>query len=562
MPGEINFTHRLTPRLHQKTAWETSREREYFALLMDMGTGKTKVIIDTAAWLWKKGLIDGVLVVAPKGVYRNWGGEWTSNEFANPNEIDQDLLPELPKHMAPDVPWRHAWHDAADSKSAEGIEKLIADEKFAGLRILAVNAESLPFLSGYKPCETFLKSGRVMMVVDESTCIKHESALRTKNVVRLGRLARFRRILCGNPFANSPLDIYAPCKFLSPLALGFTSFFAFKGRFAKLVTMKVRVPGKVDKFGRPIERKFQKIDGFRDLDVLRSALAPFSFICKKDECLDLPPKVFMPPIDVEMTPRQAKVYADMKKYSVSLIDQQLSLGLQADQEIDDDLLEAMEGYVPNAENTDAPQASVPTPGGTTSASITLTQILRLQQIACGFTVTDDGKEIDLWTDKEDVNPRVQALLDLLENHEGKAVVFCNFRRNVDEVQQALSHKYGKASVARYDGTITKSSDLIHAVRSFQDPSSQVRWFLANEAKGSRGITCTAASLVVYFSNSFDNEIREQSEDRVHRDGLRHVVSYADLRVRGSVDEKATLVLKGKKTVAEMLRDGSWRSLFD
>jgi hypothetical protein len=67
-----DYHFKTKPYAHQLEVWELSKDRVDFALFMEMRTGKTKVIIDTAAYLYDQGKIDGLLIIAPKGNYRDW----------------------------------------------------------------------------------------------------------------------------------------------------------------------------------------------------------------------------------------------------------------------------------------------------------------------------------------------------------------------------------------------------------------------------------------------------------------------------------------------------------
>lgn len=538
------YKFKREPRAHQLRGFEISRDEEYFALFMDMGTGKTKVTIDTIAWLYLTGKIDGALIVAPNGVYMNWIN----------NELAKDMPDEVARCM------KVAWHDA-DGKKADKdrLESFMREAGKPGLRILATNVEAFRVekrrLAGSTQVfEDFLKQGRMMMIIDESTTIKHGDAMRTKVAKYLGKAAKYRRILCGNPYANSPLDVYEPCAFLHPMALGISSFFAFKARFAKLVKMKVRT-GKVDpRTGQEITREFSKIESYHDLDYLKKLVSRFSYTVKKDECLDLPPKIYLEPRYFEMTAKQTRAYKEMKKYSLTEIDRQLSLGLDppSGREIKttEQELAEMRGAAEFIE-PELPEEI----GRTASAKIVLTKLLRLQQITCGFVMDDDGHEVDLCDGK---NPRVEAILDAIRECRGKVIIWATFRRSIQELVDALVGEYGSETVLRFDGT-TKDPTAV-SVR-FQDLNDPARFIVSNQQKGARGNTWTAAELVLYFSNLYDNELREQSEDRPHRDGLTHAVSYQDVRAKGTEDEKVSAALVAKKSIAEMLRDGSWREWF-
>lgn len=536
MRETTDFVFKRPPMAHQLACFERSRDLEYFALFIDMGGGKTKVILDTASWLWGQGRVTGLLVVAPKSITRNW--------------LDVEAPQDIPDH----VRWIGATYDTGGNKaSRDAVEALFADRSGA-LRILAVNIESMSLSKegktskGFDLCERFLLSNQALMAIDESTIIKHESAQRTKACLKLARMASYRRIATGDPYANSPLDIFAQAEFLSPDALGFGSYWSFKNHFAEVVPMSVRNPKtnkdrkiytiKTDRDGRKV---------YKNVDELKRIVERFSFTIKKEDCLDLPPKVYLAPRRVEMTANQKRVYEEMRKAGLAEIEErQASLF---------DEKSARGSSITEANGAAGFAAS--SPANTAIADIVLTKLMRLQQIACGFVVNAEGDEIDL---VDGSNPRVAGVVDALSQIGGKAIIWANFRRSIDELVAAISAEYGPRSVVRCDGSTTPD-ELEEAKRRFQDPLDPCRWFVGNQAKGGRGLTLTAAELVLYFSNSFDGELRVQSEDRAHRIGQTKSVAYQDVR-SAPIDDKVAGALDGKKSVSSILRDGSWKRFFD
>ncbi len=536
---------------HQLRCWDMSKDRTYFALFMEMGTGKTKVAIDTIAWLYLNGKIDSAVVVAPKGVYQNW----VRREFA--------------RHMPDDVKYTIGFYDALGSaKLKVGGEEIevttrsrdslleLQDAVRAkrGLRIYCINDESIATKQGFYMTSRFLLTGPSLMTVDESTRIKNPKAIRSKAAYKLGHGAEYRRILCGDPYANSPLDVFGQCHFLKPGAIGYTSAVTFRSRFANLESMLIMNGMRsLDKSSKEslinlceqfepnkdftdwefadlktfIERAayrtgrgkvFKKVNGYRDLEELRRLVEPFSFTVKKKDCLDLPPKIYMPPRDVQMTKDQAKAYEEMRQTCFANVGD-----------------------------------------GTASAAIVLTQFMRLQQITAGFVKRDDGEEYDLVEPEK--NPRILGLLEALEEVGGKAVVWSCFSRPIRQIAAMLAKIYGPESVVIYDGTVS-DEQCEYAKTAFQDVESPVRWFVGNQMKGALGNDLFAAEFVFYYAQNFNNELRVQSEDRAHRIGLTHPVAYQDLRCPGTCDDKVIDNLSDKKGISEFMRDQSWRTLFD
>ena len=540
IPPPIEYPFKTEPRKHQLTCWRATKDKEYHALLMDMGTGKSWVVINTAAWLYDHGKINSVLVIAPKGVYSNWLGIWTGYNYDDASAYEVNELPQVPAHIPLHIQWRGAYYDANARKAQRDHLDQFLSTPTADLRILTMNVESFVSKDVQELAEKFLIGTNCLLAIDESLCIKNPKALRTKAMMKLRRLAPYRRILCGNPYADSPLDIYAPAAFLEPNALGFASWFAFRARYARMQDIWVGV-------GNGKQRNVKKIVGYRHMEELQRRVGRFATIIKKEECLDLPPKIYLPPRDFEMVPKQAATYEEMREKSLITISDQMVLPLMPAE------LQEIDELTPLDEDL--------LPGRSSSAKIVLTQLLRLQQIACGFVTMDDGQTMDL---VEGENPRINAMMDAIQEERGKVIIWADFTRSIEQICAALGERYGQDSFVRYDGSVTRIEDLERAKALFQG-ISPVRFFVGNPSKGGYGNTLTAASLMLYYTNKFHNAMRQQSEDRAHRDGLTHSVSYQDLRARfrgrQTVDDKVQFALRTKTTIAQMLMDGTWKRLF-
>jgi SNF2 family DNA or RNA helicase len=445
---------------------------------MEMGTGKSKVIVDNIAYLYDTGRIDTAIIVAPKGVYRNW------------------INSELPTHMPDHVKYTTAvWTATPKKEEAQALEAI----RFPShdLRILVVNVEAFSTKRAVQWLDKFmLVSGKVFMCVDESTTIKNPSAARTKSLIKIGRQAHYRRILTGEPVTRSPMDLYSQCQFLDPALLGFSSYYSFRSRYAIMVDMKAGA------------RSFKKVVGFQRLEELSDMIKSFSFRCKKDECLDLPDKIYQYRY-VEMTKEQKKAYNDVSKMAFTKID----------------------GELLTADNV-------------------LTQMLRLHQITCGHIKTDEGKTISL------DSGRLNALMETLEETPDKVIIWANYLADIAAITGAIGKEYGDESLVSYYGG-TSDDDRQTAIKRFQeDPTC--RFFIGNPQTGGMGITLTAANTVVYYSNSYNLEHRLQSEDRAHRIGQKNNVVYVDLVCSGTVDEKIVKALRAKKQVASQVMGDAWR----
>lgn len=478
-----DFPFKTKPFQHQLDCFNISRDQELFAYFMEMGTGKSKIIIDTVAHLYDKGKIDAALIFANKGSYLNW-------------------IPQVKIHMPDHIKyWITHWDSAAKKELRDELDKLLVPMKLT-LKIFVMNTESLAYPRSYQVAEKFALSYRCMIVGDESTQWKNVQAARTKAALKLGRFAKYKRIATGSPIANSPLDLYGQCSFLGFKCLGFSSYYAFRAHYANLIVMSCG------------QRSFKKVVGYKNLDELTDRLKTFAFIIYKKDCLDLPDKIYET-YNVELSPEQKKMYEDLKKRSVAEIDG----------------------------------------GGIIAPTIVLTKLLRLHQIVCGIAVDESTKR-----STEIPSNRMQALLDILEETGGKVIIWANYRPNIQGIEKKLKELYGDDSTCSYYGDTT-SDERKRAEELFQDTESPLRFFVGNSQTGGFGITLTAASTVVYFSNNYNPLYRQQSEDRCHRIGQKKSVTYIDLVCPKTVDEKIITALKDKKSLADLIVQSNWRDLF-
>ena len=278
----MNYKFKTKPYAHQLKALEMSWNKEVFAYFMEMGTGKSKVLLDNVAMLFDKGKIDSVLIVAPKGVYKNWYDT------------------EIPEHLADHIDRNVVLWKALITKEQKLKYDSLFEQDFTKLNIFIMNVEALSTKKGLEAARQFLNVKKVLFAIDESTTIKNPQAKRTKNILDLSKMGKYRRILTGSPVTKSPLDLYTQCFFLDPWLLGHMSYYSFRTRYALMRNMNFS--------GRSVN----VVVGYQRLDELAESLKPFSYRVLKDDCLDLPPKTYMKRV-IQLTPEQKKVYEQMKK---------------------------------------------------------------------------------------------------------------------------------------------------------------------------------------------------------------------------------------------------------
>ena len=465
----MDYKFKTKPYDHQVTALEKSWDKKEYAYFMEMGTGKSKVLVDNIAMLYDKGRINGALIIAPKGVYRNW--------------YSQEIPNHLPGHIEHKTVLWTATTSKAKDKEYQQLFKIDLD-----LHILIMNVEAFSTKKGLEFATSFLNCHNSLMAVDESTTIKTPSAKRTKAILNLGKIALYRRILTGSPVTKSPLDLYTQCGFLDGYLLGFDSYYAFRNRYAVMVERN---------FGG---RRVQIPKGYKRLGELSDKLKPFSYRVLKEDCLDLPDKIYIKR-EVDLTDEQRNTYVTMKSAALAQLK-----------------------------------------GKMATAPHVLTQLMRLHQITCGHLKNDDD------TITEIKNNRISSLIELLEEVEGKVIIWANYVYDINRIVKAISLKYGDNTIVQYYGAIPAEQRQKN-IEKFQDPDSPVRFFVGNPQTGGYGITLTAASNIIYYSNGYDLEKRLQSEDRAHRIGQKKAVTYIDLIAPKTIDEKIVKALRKKINIA-------------
>jgi SNF2 family DNA or RNA helicase len=466
---------------HQQEALTKMSDKPAFALLMAMRTGKSATLLANFGMLEQKGQVQDLLIIAPAGVYATWL-----------KAIDEHVSDELRSRLL-----IHKWSASATKAEQRDLHWFMNEQ--GKPRILLVNVEALSSVKRAKDiCTQFLGQRSSMCVIDESTVIKSPTSQRTKFINgTLAPLAKYRRILTGLVAPNSPLDVYAQFQFLGPKLLGFSSFYAFRARYA--VTKKLSVGG----------RSIDIVVSYRDVDELRSRIEPHSFRVRLEECYEIRDPIYTVR-HVEMTDEQKRVYNDLKNFA--------SAQLEGEEFV--------------------------------SAQQVITQILRMHQVLCGHTRTEEGVLREL------SEHRTSALLELLGEYDGKAIIWCSYDHDIRKVSSALEKEYGKGSVARFWGG-NRSTREDEEAKFFQSPDC--RFMVATAAAGGRGRTWVQADLVIYYSNTHDLEHRAQSEERPKGVGKTCAINYVDLMVLGTVDEKIISALRNKINIASTISGDTYKS---
>ena len=274
---------------------------------------------------------------------------------------------------------------------------------------------------------------------------------------------------------------------MDPYHLDHQSYYSFRTRYAIMKTAYIS--------GRSI----QLVSGFKHLDELAEKLKPFSYRVLKEDCLDLPPKIYMKR-NIELSGEQKKVYKEMKEKALATLH-----------------------------------------GKQITTMTALTQLMRLQQITCGHFVADDG------TTQQIKSNRLDELMDILDEIEGKAIIWAHWQADIKNIIKQIKKVHGPRSVVDYYG-LTPQDQRDKNREAFQN-DSKVRYLVGTPQTGGYGITLTSANTVIYYSNGYDLEKRLQSEDRAHRIGQKKSVTYIDILAEETVDEKIVKALRRKINIA-------------
>jgi SNF2 family DNA or RNA helicase len=404
-----------------------------------------------------------------------------------------------PEHI---VKYIALWSSSMNSKERRILDSVMTPTPLS-LKILVMNVEALAHERSFKIAYSFAVGHRTLGIMDESTAIKNPASKRTKAAWKIRDVCVAKRIMTGSAVDNRPLDSWAQFEFLRPGALGFSSYYAFRAYYADLVPLRVRDNAKGS-------RLVKIVSGYKNLSRLRSSMLNLSSIIKKSDCLDLPPKVYQTRY-VELTEDQKDAYEKMRKLAII--------------ELEDTLV---------------------------TAKLMLTKILRLHQIVCGFIRDDEGKDHSLKSN------RISAMMDLLEESNGRGLIWANYQRSIREIETSLIGGYGADSVRTFYGETERVQRLEVKSAALRGTETPVRWLVASQQAGGYGNTWTAFNFIIYFANSFDGELRNQSEDRAHRVGQTSSVTYVDIVAKGTVDERILSTLRNKKSLANEITASNWK----
>ncbi len=475
-----------TLRKHQLDHYLRERDLLNRALWWEPGLGKTAEVLAIAAHNYRIGKINAMLVLAPPGVESNW------------------TINEIPKHWPRDLPMHSfCWSSkrSTTKKYARAYEDFLEFEPPI-MRILCMSYNAMMTDRGAKAARKFMDDHDVFYVIDESSAIKTPDAKTTKRVVASSKHAKVRRALNGTPVEDSPLALYTQVRWIDNniwLKRGISTYGQFKVMFGIWETQHL-----------PNGKSFPQLKAYQNLNTLNEILLEAGERLLKDDCLDLPPKVY-DRIYFDISPKARKLYNDLTKYYTA--------------------------------TTDA--------GEVIDAELAIVRLTRFQQIASGYFPRgeDDSELVAIDT----TNPRIATLATALDGSTGQVVIFAKYLKDIEAIQKLLDKR--GTTYGTYIGS-TDDDDRIRIIQEFQD--GKIRVFLANKS-AAKGITLTAASTVIFYSNLFSADLRSQMEDRCHRIGTTKTVRYVDILGRDTIDEHILAVLRRKKETSATVTGDQLRS---
>lgn len=468
---------KIKPWKHQIDAIGKSINRDSMALFMQVGTGKSLTAVNCLRIKYQKhGTLLKTLILCPPIVIQNWKKEIIANS-------------DIPEHRILTL-------------SGPGKKRLKlfneAVDKYKTL-VVITNYEGLLMDPLY---QAFMAYGFNCMVFDESHKCKNPQSKRTKKSIKLADTARYKFILTGTPVLNTPMDLFSQYRVMDGGKSFGKNFFVFRQEYF------------YDRnAGMPPSKHFPDWQiRPKSMERMNAIIQETACVAKKSECLDLPPLV-RKTIEIEMTPKQRKIYKDLKDDFIAYIQDKACI-----------------------------------------AQMAVTKALRLQQIVSGF-LTVEGVEDGVITKgihefKDD--PRKKALHDLLEDlvPHHKVIVWAVFKQNYEAIRQVC--KDLKVAHVEITGENTQK-EKENAVTYFNDDPG-VRVLLGNPRSGGIGINLVSSSVCVFYSRSFSLEDDIQAEARNYRGGseIHESITRIDLVTKDSIDEMVLNALANKQKIGHKL----------
>lgn len=460
------------------------------ALFCEMGTGKSKMIID---WFSAK-IIDGqaqsVVIFCPVSIRDNWREQI---EIHCPLADVQSAVVHASTAKAKRELYEFMDGGGGPKVLICGIESLQAQIKmgkaYDAVLHFVTREHNKPFLA----------------VVDESHLIQNADTNRWKNISSLSQSAAARVIATGTETDGNPLDLYGQFEFLNENILGFGNFYSFRNRYT--------IRGGYEN---------REIISYQNLDELTDLIKPHIFQATKADVVDLPDKVRLSPRVVQLTEDQKKLIKGIRSTGLAQIKgQSVDAVVEGVLAVFTAIQQVCCGHIGHKEVVSTAKGE--------REQRTQTRVVEPAN-----------------------NPKIRELLSVLPEVRGKVLIWCKYRLELSGVVEVLSDKYGPGSVLQFHGDMDRGQRAQAIERFRSDP--RARFFVLMATVGGTGLTLNEANYSIYMSNSFKLRDRLQSEDRNHRIGQGAPVKYLDIVADDPVERLILNALRDKKDVADFLRE--------
>jgi SNF2 family DNA or RNA helicase len=506
--------------VHQLTELQNTKDKEYWARLWEMRVGKSLPTALEARYNFIQNRINCILVLAPNGVHIGWARKIIPSILEYEIPWDYQDWPSLKEEI---IEW------SSKKKNQKGFQELLKRSlESKNLIWVCANIESLSNKKkalGEKDLETYLEKlvvrKNVFLIVDESHKLKRTKSLRTKAAIRIAGDCRMRRILTGTPSTNGPFDLWSQFCILS-YSIFNCSYLAFKNVFGVFRPMRFTPEDPKN----PRKGLFMQLVNYKNLEQLYEIIKPHSSrLTLKDVFEDytepIPDKRYF-----ELTPYQRKTYETLR----------------------DELMVQLD----TGEFISSQQAMV--------------ILMRLQQITRGFVGGTQNGEIDLGSPY----PALEALEDLVEQAEGKVLIFCKFEKEIDLILSRFNYQPEKDEegqtlplagkyFVRYDGTVSNEERYINVEKLQTDPNC--KGLVGNWSANTMGQDMSAADTVISFSHTYNLDDQLQALARVQGVNQKSkVILHVSLVAADTVDEKVIENLEKKVNIAKIITGDYLRDL--
>lgn len=472
------FKYKTEPFAHQKVALEMSWYRKSFALFMDMGTGKTKLAIDTACALYLDNKIDLFLVEASSDLLDQWKND------------------ELPIHCSCNyaiVRYK--------SIGRRGKKYLASLKQFQSakdcIKIILVTHDIFTSPGVAEEMKAIMKKYRTLWVIDESVYIKNHNSKRSEQIHKLSDYAAYKRIMTGTPISQSILDLWSQFRFLDTRIIGYSSFFAFRARYANLKKGCMTIQTTDNKTGEQTNKiiNYQKFVSTKNKEELMAKIRDYCYKISIEQCMSMPQKISL------------KRYVPLEKDQLRLYKE---------------VLDRVRIEISSGEKVDIVHKAA--------------RIMKLQQVVCGFL---------LYKDEETDENRIHVV------DSNRANICVNIANEVDS-PVVIYHRF-KYDRLKLINTF-KENNITYTLEPEEFKTGKFKIFIGQIDSKAEGLNFQIASVMIFYSNSFRANKRWQAERRIYRAGQKKKCLLIDLVSAGTIDERIIANLDSKKDMAAVIDD--------